>query len=166
MYDRETDSLWSHLLGAAVQGPMKGKRLELVPATFTDWQTWRRRHPDTHALPGPAGDDFYTRSYTSSDSGVLGTRRAATRLEPNAVVLAVLRPAVKAYALRDLARVGRVKDTIAGRSVEVVYDRRSRSASAFTLSGHRRELLPSTPVFWFAWVAFFPGAPLWQHSGS
>ena len=37
MYDRETDSLWSQLLGQAVAGPMKGTKLEFIEALQTTW---------------------------------------------------------------------------------------------------------------------------------
>ena len=37
MYDRQTKSLWSQLLGAAVDGPLKGTRLEMLAASFTTW---------------------------------------------------------------------------------------------------------------------------------
>jgi hypothetical protein len=70
-------------------------------------------------------------------------------------------PSAKAYALRDLERLGRIRDELAGRPVEVVFDPGSRTAEAFLLEAGKRQRLPSTPIFWFAWVDFFPGAPLW-----
>ena len=33
MYDRGTDSLWVHVTGRAVWGPLKGEQLEFVPST-------------------------------------------------------------------------------------------------------------------------------------
>jgi len=47
MVDEQTDSLWSHLLGEAMQGPLTGERLEPLPATMTDWRTWHDAHPQT-----------------------------------------------------------------------------------------------------------------------
>jgi hypothetical protein len=47
MVDEETGSLWSHLLGAAMQGPLDGKRLERLLAVMTDWKTWRTQHRET-----------------------------------------------------------------------------------------------------------------------
>lgn len=37
MYDRQTDSLWSQFLGVAVQGPLAGTKLEVLPSVLTDW---------------------------------------------------------------------------------------------------------------------------------
>lgn len=50
MVDSETKSLWSHLLGLAMRGPLKGQSLNMLPSTMTDWKTWRRQHPDTTVL--------------------------------------------------------------------------------------------------------------------
>ena len=35
MYDRQTKSLWSQLLGKAVQGPLKGTELDFLPSFQT-----------------------------------------------------------------------------------------------------------------------------------
>lgn len=163
MYDRQTGSLWSHFLGAAVEGPLRGAKLTFLPSTFTSWETWRRRHPRTLALSaGPYAVDSYGGYYGSGQTGILGTRKRDTRLDPKDLVLGVLAPATKAYSFEDLERLGRIRDTLAGEQVEIVYDEPSRTAAAFLLSGRSRERLASTPVFWFAWVDFFPGAPLWE----
>lgn len=168
MFDRETDSLWSHLLGAAVEGPMRGAQLEMIPSTFTTWDAWRDEHPSTLALsPGLSPYGLYSSAaygdYVASDrTGILGTRRRDERLRPKDLVLGVLAPAAKAYALGDLRRHGTIRDTLAGETVEIVYDDEAEKAEAFLIAGDARELLPSTPIFWFAWVDFFPRAPLWE----
>lgn len=168
MYDHETESLWSHLLGAAVEGPLAGARLEMIPSAFTQWGTWRKRHPETLILsPGrsPYGHfsaDPYSGYYESERIGVLGQARSDERLGPKELVFGVMAPAAKAYSFDDLERVGTIRDSLAGEPVEVVYDRGSQSAEAFLLRRGRRERLPATPIFWFAWVDFFPNAPLWK----
>ena len=47
MIDEETGSLWSHLLGEAMQGPLQGTQLEAVPSEMVTWESWRREHPQT-----------------------------------------------------------------------------------------------------------------------
>ena len=47
MFDRETNSLWSQLLGEAVEGPFKDTRLDFVPAVHAKWSEWKEQHPDT-----------------------------------------------------------------------------------------------------------------------
>ncbi len=50
MIDEETRSLWSHLLGEAMRGPLKGAQLEAIPAEMATWESWRREHPKTTVL--------------------------------------------------------------------------------------------------------------------
>jgi hypothetical protein len=45
--DSETGSEWPQLSGIAASGPLKGKTLERLPSVWTDWKTWRSKHPDT-----------------------------------------------------------------------------------------------------------------------
>lgn len=52
MYDRRTESLWVHVTGRAVWGPLKGEQLTFVPSTVTTWQQWKSAHPYTQVLPG------------------------------------------------------------------------------------------------------------------
>lgn len=60
MYDRQTDSQWPQILGAAISGPNKGVVLEELPLAWTTWGSWRRRYPDTLVLSTETG---YLRSY-------------------------------------------------------------------------------------------------------
>jgi hypothetical protein len=53
LYDRATESLWSQLLATAVNGPLTGERLSLVPAGLTTWAEFRRAHPDGEVLLPP-----------------------------------------------------------------------------------------------------------------
>ena len=50
MYDKQTNTLWSHILGRAMKGPLVGKRLRRIPCVMTDWQTWTAQHPDSTVL--------------------------------------------------------------------------------------------------------------------
>ena len=47
MKDVETGTEWVQLTGEAIHGPLKGHRLEQLPAIWTDWKTWRNQHPGT-----------------------------------------------------------------------------------------------------------------------
>ena len=50
MYDHQTETLWSQFLGEAVEGPLEGAKLEMIPSQFTTWREWRDQYPDTLAL--------------------------------------------------------------------------------------------------------------------
>lgn len=67
MIDSETDSLWSHLLGEAMRGELKGAQLELLPSLMTDWGTWRKLHPETTVVMlKPTADRFNRGFYKNS----------------------------------------------------------------------------------------------------
>jgi hypothetical protein len=50
MYDRQTESLWSHFEGLAVRGPLTGTRLEFIPVQMLSFDQWRREYPDGRVL--------------------------------------------------------------------------------------------------------------------
>ncbi len=50
MQDDETESLWSHVTGEALDGVMAGQSLELLPAVQTTWAEWVAEYPDTRLL--------------------------------------------------------------------------------------------------------------------
>jgi hypothetical protein len=66
MYDRETDSHWPQILGAAIDGKSKGAILEEIRLVWTQWSRWRRRYPQTVVLSSETG---YFRSYGSDPYG-------------------------------------------------------------------------------------------------
>jgi hypothetical protein len=50
LIDDETGSIWEELSGRAVRGPLKGKKLEPLPATPSFWFGWVDHYPDTELL--------------------------------------------------------------------------------------------------------------------
>ena len=63
MIDMETKSLWSHLLGRAMRGHLKGSELTALPSVITDWKTWKTKHPETTVLKMSRTSDRFTRDY-------------------------------------------------------------------------------------------------------
>ncbi len=117
MYDRETHSFWSHLTGGAIQGPLKGAQLEVVPATETSWAAWRRSFPNSKVLPHdyPGQSDQYADYFSGGDAGILGRKREDSRLPAKAKVLGVrIMDRPKAYGLDAVARAKVINDTFDG----------------------------------------------------
>lgn len=133
MYDRETDSLWSQILGEAVQGPLRGMRLEAVPVTQTTWRLWRELHPATLVLArGASGGDSYAGYYSNNDAGILGESLADRRLALKEFVLGVrLGESTKAYPFRALSRQPAVNDEVAGTPLLVTFDAASATGQVF-----------------------------------
>lgn len=73
MRDKETGSLWSHLLGEAMQGPLKGAELERLPSAMTSWKSWRKEHPGTTVVMLPrTSRRFLTSYYRNPKAFVMG----------------------------------------------------------------------------------------------
>ena len=131
MFDNETDTYWSQLLGDALEGELAGAKLTPVSSVQTTWAAWKEAHPETKALRtgGTGGYDTYDSYYGSSSLGVLGESRADDRLSPKELVAgAVLdgQPIVYPHtALRD-DRVA--NDTVDDLAVTVFYDPDTRTA--------------------------------------
>lgn len=57
MYDRQTESLWSHFTGEAVIGHLAGEQVEVLPVATVAWADWRDAHPDGLVLSRDTGFD-------------------------------------------------------------------------------------------------------------
>jgi hypothetical protein len=181
-YDQETASLWSHLLGVAKRGPLRGKRLRRLPAVVTDWETWSKHYPEgTVALIPYGGTEFRRDSYDEPERFVLGidagdSARAwglAQLLKTPAIndewdgrpVLAVLdRPGVTArlYERRSAGRTltfrmadGRLTDEETGGTWDPVTGR----CLTGPLAGSSLPALPAILSYRDAWLRFHPDSP-------
>ncbi|MBI4884638.1 MAG: DUF3179 domain-containing protein [Actinobacteria bacterium] len=63
MYDRQTETLWSHFTGEAIVGLLVGTELETFPVATLPWGVWRDAHPDGLVLSRDTG---YDRDYGSN----------------------------------------------------------------------------------------------------
>ena len=125
MYDRQTESLWSQILGEAIGGPMKGAKLEFVPAIHTTWQDWKTRYPNTLALvKGYEGNSSaYQRYFESDKAGVLGERITDSRLATKEFVIGITHGEMAmAYPFRQLSQEPVVNDQLGELAVLVVFN--------------------------------------------
>jgi hypothetical protein len=60
MYDRQTETLWSHFTGEAAIGHLTGEVLDVLPVSTVSWEDWREANPDGLVLSRDTGFD---RSY-------------------------------------------------------------------------------------------------------
>jgi len=133
MFDRQTESLWSHILGQAIAGEFQRTQLTFIPALQTDWQSWQELHPDTFVIdPRLVGGDSYTNYYTSDQAGVLGWQNPDERLRSKEYVLGVrLGGQARAYPFSVLDRQPVVNDALAGVEIAVFFDQASASGAVF-----------------------------------
>ena len=57
MYDRQTQSLWSHFTAEAIAGVLTGTTLTTYPVATVSWLDWRAAHPDGLVLSRDTGVD-------------------------------------------------------------------------------------------------------------
>jgi hypothetical protein len=135
MFDRETETLWSHLTGEALEGPLVGQHLQQLLAEQTTWGRWRAEHPNTLMLdvdPSDVRIDPYQGYYSAQDAGVVGRKRSDNRLPVKEKVIGVrLDGQVKAYSFTALARDRVVNDTVGGVPLVVVFDPASYSGAVY-----------------------------------
>ncbi len=138
IYDHQTESLWSHVRGEALSGPLAGTRLTPLPAMHTTWAAWRRLHPGTLVLDparSPHRRDYsrdpYEGYYYTEKAGVLGAKTRDARLTPKQFVVGVRRGgSTKAYPFAALSRTPVVNDDVGG-PVVVVFDEATATAAVF-----------------------------------
>jgi hypothetical protein len=143
MFDRQTESLWSHILGQAIGGQFKGTTLTFIPALQTDWQTWLELHPNTLVVnPRSFGRDTYGSYYASNQEGVIG-RGGPPRdddLRSKEYVIGVrLAGQARAYPFSVLNREPVVNDQIEDIPIVVFFDKATASGTVFS-----RELIEGT----------------------
>lgn len=151
--DLETGSVWSQLGRNAVEGPLTGKRLGLVPMRQTTWGDRRSRYLDTLVIR-PVWGLYPSYRY-------IAPRGRETRgLSRFSLVLGLeINGARRAYPFPDLARASHVvEDQLGGSAIRVLYEPSAPTAHAEDESGNT---LPSLTLYWGAWLDFYPDTGLW-----
>lgn len=165
MYDRETQSLWSQLAMKAVTGPENGNKLTWLPSEHLTFRAWKKKYPHGQVLSTDTG---YQRnykaqayeSYFASDSPMFPVPENRNDLPDKEWVIGIIiNGKAKAYPVKALPSGKPVNDSIAGESLEILYDAQSKHTRVKDLQG---KTIPSVSVFWFAWQAFYPGTGVWQ----
>jgi hypothetical protein len=162
MYDSETKSLWSQILGQAIAGPSTGQALKRIAAVHTTWKEWRQKYPDTQVVDfntGHARDyaaDPYA-GYESTEDLYFPVGRLDPRLHPKEQVFGV-RSGNDALAVpRKLVQArGKVMGRLGKREIIFKYEDGVR---AFLKDGSE---IPGVIAYWFAWYAFHPKTRLAQ----
>lgn len=138
MYDHQTDSLWSHLAGAAITGPLKGEKLKPLQSMFTRWETWRELHPQSKVLSSGQRSLFgslrdpYESYYRTPNTGIVAPRRLDKRVYPKEFVLGVvLNEKAKAYPFSALSRQPVVNDIFDGVPLLIVFDEERATGMVF-----------------------------------
>ncbi len=134
MIDRETGTMWTHLDGKALVGPLEGARMTIVPMPVMTWGEWKALYPETKVL---SQDTSFSDLYRPVEFGVFDSSEASfgdDRLASNALVVGVeANGDFKGYPLEELEGVdGVVNDTLAGQPILVFYDAVAQTGLAYS----------------------------------
>ena len=167
LYDRQTESLWSQILSKAVNGPMKGQKLKMIPSSQTSWSSWLKKQPNTKVLSTDTG---FSRDYRRSPYGdydqntstyfpVSATSRA---FHPKERVLGIeINGKYKAYPFVELGKLSAssLRDNFQGQNLTINFDVANRDGEVLNANGTPLELVNS---FWFAWYAFHQNTAIFK----
>ena len=134
MFDRETNSLWSHLLSEGITGTYEGVRLKNVPLVLTTWGEWKASFPETKALfKTGSGYDPYTNYYARGDAGVIGESNLDDRLYGKELVLGMgFDDGAIAFPHTALQAEEIVNIEVNGHPTVIYYDSQTTTALAYS----------------------------------
>ena len=167
LYDRNTESLWSQIMGKAVAGKLKGTLLPQIPVTHTSWKDWVKNHPDTMVLSRDTGSQ---RNYRNSPyAGYEKTRRlyfkvshkSPANYHPKERVIGLeINGHFKAYPYKELSKNGKAEftDSFAGSNLKISWNEEAQSGNITNTDG---KALPVISSYWFAWFTFHPDTEIY-----
>jgi len=137
MYDHQTDTLWSGITGEALQGPLKGKRLQILTAVpKVRWRDWRAAYPHSQVLTSHGvqdrGEDGYASYHASGRTGLFPPEHADAQLGPKDLVMGIrIGEQARAYPLRIFTQTKIITDRVAGKNLVVYRDPESEASAVF-----------------------------------
>ena len=186
MSDAQTGTWWQQASGAAILGPLHGRRLRPVFADEVSFATWRREHSAGRVLRPAAGSAWRQFSdnweaaterlpvTSAAFAGALGARRdTAGAMPPRTVVVGIAVGGVeRAYPLAVLRRQSPVLDDLGGIGVVLLVDADGRSVRVFesAVDGRRVDFFrpaagAAAPAAAGRWVDGVTGSA-WDFQGS
>ena len=138
MRDGETGSWWQQVSGEAIQGSLKGQKLENVWLDELSFGIWKRENPNGRVLR-PDEKILQAQKYESADweSEVakmpvrIGDKLDAT-LEPRTLVVGVIvSNKAKAYPFSAIEKQSPILDMVGGREIVLLLGEDKKSVRAF-----------------------------------
>ena len=144
MADEQTGSWWQQVTGEAILGPLKGRRLALVPYDEIGFAAWKREHAGGRVLRPDGGAPWrrFSRDWEAETARlpVVTPVRAGDALQPREVVVGVrLNGAARAYPLAALRRQSPVEDAVGNVPILLLVGEDGRSVRAFERTVDGRE---------------------------
>lgn len=137
MRDEETGTWWQQVTGAALHGPLKGRRLEAVIHDEVGFAIWKSERPLGRVLKRDSkmgADDYEDWNWEKQMKKVRTVRPKpkGDRLDPRAVVVGVvLGEAARAYPFPSLRRQAPLVDRLGGEAIVLVVGEDKKSIRVF-----------------------------------
>jgi len=147
MYDHQTNTLWSQLLGQGIKGAMRHEQLQAFPSIITTWAEWKQQHPDTRIISatqlGEDADavDPYNNYYLNGVAGITGQAIEDGRLSPKSLVIGLTaNKLVRAYSLESLRELEILNDTLGETPLLFLYNDEAQTAVVYQRAVAGQEL--------------------------
>ena len=139
---------------------MVGKKLEVIQTYNTSWKNWKDQNPNTLVLstntgfPKDYSKDPYP-EYYESENVWFPVVHTSDAMHPKAKILGLeINGNYKAYPFSELKKSkGIIRDNFDGQDLVIHYNQKEESAYITDINSN---IITSTTLFWFAWVAFHP----------
>jgi len=169
MRDLETGTIWQHATGEAIDGPLKGRKLDVLYGWETTWGALRKSYPDavyalkpekyTGIIPKPILQRMLRITKWATLSGLSGQDH---RLDPHQIVIGVIINGVaKVYPLEILRANPNTVDKVAGETIQLLYDAEGDQVVIKTSDGKR---LHYERQWWAGWREFHPRSEIYSEN--
>ncbi len=139
MYDHQSNTLWSQLLGQGIRGGQRGETLRLFSSLMTSWAGWKAAYPETRVLSaerlGNRADEIidpYGGYYNSGAAGITGSKQQDDRLAAKTLVVGVTYgKEARVYPLKTVNEQKVINDELGTFSYVVILDEALETAVTY-----------------------------------
>ena len=168
LYDHQSESLWSQILGKAISGDMRAQTLQQLPLIHTTWGDWVKRYPHSQLLTTETGHDRdyeanHYAEYAKDDQLYFRVENELPEeIHPKELSLGVTVNGVsRVYLFSELwdYKQPQFVDYLGGEKITVHWDMKNISVSVTDAQGR---LIPTVTGYVFAWYAFYPDTEIFS----
>ncbi len=138
LMDRQTSSLWSQIMGEAIDGSMIGTTLEMIPSEFMNFSAVVEKYPQAKFLKKDAKGDqgsYYDRYFSDPDRiGIFGHTFESEDMGAKSLALGLRlgRDAV-ALPVAEVTKAATAKVELMDKVALVFYDPATKAAFAYSI---------------------------------
>lgn len=166
MRDTQTGTIWQHATGEAIDGSLKGTRLNVLAGWETTWGFLRKAYPNAYYVREPEKfTGLIPKPILQRLLGITnwanlnGLSASDNRLRPHDIVIGVvIKGTAKAYLLDTLRNNRIVVDQVGGETIQIVYDEAGGQVTVVAENGAR---LKHERQWWSGWSEFHPRSEIY-----